>query len=107
MVVSLYVTVDMRWSGHSSVCEGHDTDVPRTGMCTAGFGTIRSSSYDGAGPPHYAGSNTCEDLLVSLRPIRVDHTEVSEVEDSKGERVWVRPGITGRASSKKKGKITG
>ncbi len=25
----------MCWSG---VCEGHDTDVPWTGMCTDGFG---------------------------------------------------------------------
>jgi hypothetical protein len=35
VVVSLYVSVDIRWSG---VCEGHGTDVPRTGMYTAGFG---------------------------------------------------------------------
>ena len=26
---------EMRWSG---VCEGHDTDVPRTGMYKDGFG---------------------------------------------------------------------
>ena len=36
---------------------------------------IGTSSYDEVGSPPYTGFNTCEDLLGSLRPIRVDHTK--------------------------------
>ena len=35
VVVSLYATAVMCWLG---VSWGHGTDVPRTGMCTVGFG---------------------------------------------------------------------
>ena len=43
---SLYPTVGMCWFG---VCWGHDTDVPRTGMCTDGFGNFFYVSLVGGG----------------------------------------------------------
>ena len=40
VVVSIYVATGMRRSG---VCEGHDTEVPRTGMCMVGIRQLDGS----------------------------------------------------------------
>ena len=67
MGVSLYESAGMccfgaRW--------GHGTDVPWTGMCTAGFDNstrlllrVAGTPYDGTEAPHYSGFNACSEFF--------------------------------------------